>query len=321
MKVSVLVVTYRHERYIGDALDGILSQETDFEVEVIVGDDCSDDGTRRVIRDYQSRHPGRIRTVFPEANLGDGGKPMFAETVRIARGEFLAVLDGDDYWTSPSKLQRQVEFLERHPECPACFHDVLMMREDGSAPSVRYNGEGFPTWSGLTEAIRLNFVAACAPMFRRGVIQPLPASFWTLPWGDYPLLIAAAECGPIGYIDEVMGVYRLHGEGLYSGLAQKGRLEQQVAFYEQLVADLDHDHRPVARHELAYRLFELAAVHNWEGDRDTARGLLRRSLAECPGRWKRRDLLRLRLWLSPGPGRPRRGGTAEPASDDRASRS
>ena len=125
MKVSVSVTTYNHSKFIAQALESILMQDVDFDYEIIVGDDCSTDGAREIIATYQQQFPDRIRYIFPQSNLGDRGKLMFIETIRACNGEYIAMMDGDDYWTAPDKLRRQVEYLEAHPECPMCYHNVL----------------------------------------------------------------------------------------------------------------------------------------------------------------------------------------------------
>src|SRR3954465_15851673 len=98
MRVSVLLTSYEHERYIAEALDGVLAQEG-VAFELLVGDDASTDGTRSVLAPYPRDHPGVIRTFLPETNMGNGGKAIFAALMGRAQGDYLAVLDGDDYWT------------------------------------------------------------------------------------------------------------------------------------------------------------------------------------------------------------------------------
>jgi len=109
MEVSVLVTTYNHERYIAQALDSVLMQETDFDYEIVILEDCSTDATREIILAYQKRHPDKIRLRLAAQNQCSN-KP-FAEEFQASSSPYIAMLDGDDYWTSPEKLQKQVEFL------------------------------------------------------------------------------------------------------------------------------------------------------------------------------------------------------------------
>jgi glycosyltransferase involved in cell wall biosynthesis len=278
VKVSVSITTYNHEPYIAQAVEGVLAQETDFDFEVVVGDDCSTDGTRAVILDLARRHPGRIRPIFPEKNFGDGGKRIFLETIKACQGRYIATMDGDDYWTSPNKLQLQVELLDSHPECSMCFHDVLKVYDDGSRPSERYNG---PTpkrlWT-LDDAFERCFAAACSPLFRREVLDGLPPWYLELPFGDWPLLVLAARQGPIVYLDEVMGVYRIHAGGMWSRLTSIARLEGILAFYRQLEAGLGPAYRARLRRGAARYERDLAFLYEAEGDVGKARSAALRAL-------------------------------------------
>src|SRR5437899_12856070 len=139
MKVTALVTTYNHGNYIAQALDSVLMQKTNFEYEIIVAEDCSIDRTRSIVLDFQRRDPERIRLVLPAENLGSAGNRVFAQAFELAQGEYVALLDGDDYWTSPKKLQKQVEFLGTHPECVLCFHNALRIYEDGSSATFPQN--------------------------------------------------------------------------------------------------------------------------------------------------------------------------------------
>ena len=110
VKVSVAMITYNHERFIAQAIESVLMQQTDFAVELVIGEDCSTDGTRAIVRDYGERYPERIRLLLPEHNLGM--MPNFVATLKACRGQYVASVEGDDYWTDPHKLQKQVDFLE-----------------------------------------------------------------------------------------------------------------------------------------------------------------------------------------------------------------
>ena len=129
-KVSVVVLSYNHEKYIRQALDSILAQKTDFAFEVLVGDDCSQDGTRLILEEYAERYPDIMRPFLREKNLGPTRN--LYETLKEARGEYLASCEGDDFWTDENKLQRQSDFLDAHPEFVGCVHPVGVVGEDGA---------------------------------------------------------------------------------------------------------------------------------------------------------------------------------------------
>lgn len=279
MKVSVSITAYNHEPYIAQAIQGVLAQETEFDFEIVVGDDGSTDGTREVVLDLARRHPGRIWPVFPAQNHGDGGKRIFLATIRACRGGYIATLDGDDYWTSPRKLQGQADFLDLHPECPMCFHDVLKVHEDGSRPPARYNGPDQPRFSTLEDMLRRCLPAACTPLFRREVLDAVPDWYLDLPFGDWPLYILAAQRGPVGYLDEVWGVYRLHAGGMWSRLSSIERLEGILGFYRRIGEALGPRYRTPLRRAAAKYERDLAFLYEGAGEIRKAQRAALRALA------------------------------------------
>lgn len=130
-KLSVILITYNHEKYIAKALDSVLAQETDFPFEIVVGEDRSPDQTREIVKEYAKKYPDIIRMVPREKNTGRPTLNVY-ETTMACRGEYLAYLEGDDYWTDTHKLQKQVDFLEEHPEYIAVTHAHKMIDENGN---------------------------------------------------------------------------------------------------------------------------------------------------------------------------------------------
>ncbi|MDY3254093.1 MAG: glycosyltransferase family 2 protein [Lachnospiraceae bacterium] len=130
-KLSVILITYNHEKYIEKALDSVLSQVTDFPFEIVIGDDCSPDDTKNIIREYRDKYPDIIRIVHREKNTGRPTLNVY-ETTMKCRGDYLAYLEGDDYWTDNSKLQKQMDFLNEHPEYIACTHSHKMIDDNGN---------------------------------------------------------------------------------------------------------------------------------------------------------------------------------------------
>ena len=127
-KVSAIIITYNHVRFIAQAIESVLLQEVDFPVEIIIGDDCSTDGTRELVKAYAEKYPNVIRALLPAHNLGMGKN--FRALYTACNGEFIALMDGDDYWSDPRKLQKQVAFMEHNPEfsmCGTAVSDVVML--------------------------------------------------------------------------------------------------------------------------------------------------------------------------------------------------
>ncbi len=143
-KLSVVFITYNHEPFIREALDSVFMQETDFEFEIVVGEDCSTDGTRDIIREYNDKYPGRMKLLFREKNLGCPTLNVY-QTIMEAEGEYLAFLEGDDYWTDPKKLQKQVDFLESNPEYMGTTCTFRLIGERGD-PTVNESLTKLYSW-------------------------------------------------------------------------------------------------------------------------------------------------------------------------------
>lgn len=300
MKVSVLVMTYNHARFIAQALDSALMQETSFPYEIIVSEDCSSDGTREIVKDYHRRFPDKIRLLLSERNLASNA--VVARGVDAARGEYVALLDGDDYWVSPHKLQKQVDFLEHHPECAICFHNATVVHENGSQEPhlwTRMNQREITTLEDLWMG---NYIATCSTMFRRGLFGEFPAWYESFfPITDWPLHILNAEHGKIGYINEVMGVYRYHSQGAYSQLSQPEKLEATLQFYRRMNACLNFKYNGLVQTAIAKYFIEWAEEYLRRGDVGAARRAFKLYLTGRPINkyisLKRMGALCLRLYL------------------------
>ncbi len=217
LKASFCVVTYNHEKFVGKMLDSLLMQETNFPFEIIVGDDCSKDGTQTILKDYQSRFPDKIRLLLHERNLGLNGKFNALQCFAMAKGEYIAQFDGDDYLTSPHKLQRQVDMLDANPHYSASYHNAEVIFDDNAAPPYLFNtlDKKEIVVDDLIGEEELCFIATSSLVFRRQDFEENPDPDWTnlSTSGDIPRNIMFASRGPIGYIDEVMSVYRKNRGG------------------------------------------------------------------------------------------------------------
>ena len=231
MKVSVCITTYNHRPFIAQALDGVLSQQTDFDFEILLGEDDSSDGTRQIALDYAARYPDRIRLFLHDRKdvLYIDGRPTgrrnFVYNIEQARGEYVALLDGDDYWTDSRKLQKQADFLDRHPETAICFHAAQGKNQVDPARDYVLRPPGRQPFYTLRDLVRENLVPSCSTMFRRGLFGAFPDWFYRTSTGDWPLHILNAMQGNLGYIDEVMAVYRIHLGGVWMGWPLARRLE------------------------------------------------------------------------------------------------
>src|ERR1700730_9288744 len=213
MKLSVVMVTYNHERFIAQALDSILAQRVNFDYEIVVGDDCSTDSTRDILKDFHRRYPGRIVPLLREQNLG--ANRNFEAALPACSGQYLAFLEGDDYWICEDKLQRQVDFLDAHPDFAICCHRVRFLEETPSAKADVFPSGPAGPYS-LDYLLKGNFIVTCSTVLRRDLIPSLPRWFSKMKLGDWPLFVLVARHGKIELMDGVMAVYRAHAGSNWS---------------------------------------------------------------------------------------------------------
>ena len=244
-EVSVIVVTYNHEPFIARALDSVLAQHTDFPVEILISEDASTDRTRDIVGEYAATHNDRVRLLLSDRNLNSN--EVTTRAIEAARGRYLAIMDGDDYWTSPEKLQCQVSFLEAHPECSVCFHDTTVVDAAGQLLEETFVRKDVPRFSDLEDILVGNYVPGSAAMIRRATLLPLPLWLNAAPYGDWALLIVAARQGRLGFLVDVLGAYRKHAGGVWSRLDEGQQLVGIVRFLDFLAEHIWPDRRMFIR--------------------------------------------------------------------------
>lgn len=302
MKLSVLVMTYNHINFIRRALDSALMQETDFDFEILISEDCSTDGTREVVLDYHRQYPEKIRLLLSEQNIHSN--QVVIRGIEAARGKYIALLDGDDYWTSPQKLQKQVDYLDQHPECAMCFHNALVVSEEGKKDPWLWTPSDQKEISTLEDIWMGNFIATCSTMFRNHLTGQIPDWYITMfPITDWPLHILNAERGHIGYVNEVMGVYRHHGAGFYSPLSEAEKLQETLKFYKVMNRNMDFKYDRLINTAISKYFFEWAEEYANRGDMVSGRASFKNCLRGRPLNphisLKQILLLALRLYKPP----------------------
>jgi glycosyltransferase involved in cell wall biosynthesis len=301
-KVSVLVTTYNQENFITKAIDSVLTQAVDFPYEIVIGEDASADRTREIVKNLASQHPDKIRVLLRDSDvanrdrrLGLAGKINYLQALRACRGQYIAILDGDDYFTSVQKLQRQVDFLDTHPECVICFHNVLAFYEDGNRAPEKLSPPDRKEIGDLEELLLGNFIPACSIMYRREPVIRIPDWFLTAKMGDWPLNILKAQYGKIGYLNEVMAAYRVHAGGVWTRRQRSHQLLTSIKVLDQIHSDLDFKYRDRIRDAKTRLLFELAELYVQRDHRRLALIPVRRGLRTSRGAHKGLVNLYLRL--------------------------
>jgi len=231
--VTVLTITYGHESYISETIKGVLNQEVSFPIEMIIADDCSHDNTEGVVNDYIENHPngGIIRYFKHKQNKGVNSNFDWAS--KLCRGKYVAVCEGDDYWTDPLKLQSQVDFLDSHEGYSMCFHNVVIFNDTQQKFHEDNITRTVSDTTGLKDLARGNYIHTPSVLFRSDIF-PLPNWFEQTPIGDFPLWCLSALNGKIYKMPNKMAVYRVHDKGAMSGF-KKANLSDQIIHNEGMI--------------------------------------------------------------------------------------
>lgn len=217
--VSIICITYNHEKYIVDALESFLMQKTSFKYEVLIHDDASTDRTAEIIREYEKRYPDVIKPIYQKENQYSRGvkKINYRYNHTRAQGRYVAICEGDDYWIDPYKLQKQVDYMQSNPNCSLCFHAADIIKEGkGKIGEIKpYEKDCISP----TEDIILGdggFMATNSIIYRKDAMDNPPEFYFDAPVGDYPLQIITSTKTYAYYINEIMSVYRTGVKGSWS---------------------------------------------------------------------------------------------------------
>lgn len=220
LTVSVFVITYNHEDYIEKALESILMQETNFDYEIVVGEDCSTDNTRKILLEYKKKHPKKFKLLLHEKNIGAMQNQI--KTMDACTGKYIAICEGDDYWVSPHKLQKQVNFLESNPSYNICGHSVQC-----SVPSIFSKKMIFKKDQriNLKKVIYTNCVHTSSFLFRNIQKHEGYDDFFNkVSNGDFPILVYYSQDKGIYVFKEKMSVYRTDNpDSIWIGKLEKGQ--------------------------------------------------------------------------------------------------
>jgi glycosyltransferase involved in cell wall biosynthesis/SAM-dependent methyltransferase len=219
--ISIACVAYNHEKYIAQAVEGFLMQEINFLVEIIIHDDASTDNTAKIVAEFAQKYPALIYPIFQAVNqYSQKRKPFIDFIFPKCRGKYIAVCEGDDYWTDPNKLQKQIDFLESNPEYVICFHNAQVMFDDPREKIMLYSD--FP-WNGIDrkrdvytieDLIATPLCPTASVIFRKPANFNLPDWFYKVPSGDMALQTLLCGDGKVKYFDECWAVYRKHSAGI-----------------------------------------------------------------------------------------------------------
>lgn len=226
--LSVCIQTYNHAQYIKECLDSVLNQKVGFEYEILIGEDSSNDGTRELCIEYAKKHPSKIRLFLHDRsnviyiNNNPTGRYNFLYNLSQARGKYIALCEGDDFWTDKLKLQKQADFLESNPKVNLTFHPVYVFREEKRELINSTRGERIGKLHTTKDFILGVPASTLSMVFRNDIL--LPKWFKTVYGGDKYLAILLSLAGDAYCFKERMGVYRVHSKNITNAWAKKNSL-------------------------------------------------------------------------------------------------
>ena len=217
--LSVFIMVYNHAEYLKECIDNILTQKTNFNYDIVIGEDCSKDNSREILLNYQKLYPGKFKLLLYPHNIGAIRNQN--EVFKNCLGKYMAICEGDDYWTDSLKLQKQVSFLEQNPEYSLTFHKIKELSSRQQPFTVK-NPDVEKTYT-LEDLSKQNFIITVSVVFKKN-FDEMPKWMDYSPIGDYPLHMLNASFGLIKYFPEEMAAYRV-GSGIWS---TKSRVDQMI---------------------------------------------------------------------------------------------
>ena len=223
MKLSICTITYNQREFISQALNSFLTQQTNFNYEIIVADDCSTDGTRDILLQYESKYSEKIHLILQEKNVGM--IKNFKTALEACKGQYVALCEGDDYWIDNQKLQKQVNLLDARPDIAISFH-TAQIEFSGIEPFAFPNiNEHTKEISTIEDLIQGNIMHTPTCVFRNHLFTKYPKAFMQLKLGDWLLHLLNAHKGNIHFMKDTMAVYRVQSNSSWSSLSHIKQVE------------------------------------------------------------------------------------------------
>jgi glycosyltransferase involved in cell wall biosynthesis len=231
--VSIVMITYGHENYIIEAIEGVLMQEVNFPIELLIANDNSPDNTDLVVKNFLKNHPKSSIVKYIKHDENKGMMLNFIFALRQCTGDYIAICEGDDFWTNTNKLQLQVDFLEQNKNFVGSFHNVSVKNTFNKNESLFYSKSKKSSSFGINRIISKNPIPTLSVVFRKTYLQ-LTKDFSNFVVGDWPLHILIAQFGDYYYINKNMGCYRIHEGGVHQGM-NNWDLNRKIRYTERLL--------------------------------------------------------------------------------------
>lgn len=278
--VSICITTYNQENFIQETIESVLQQETDFPIEVLVGEDCSTDATRQIVLEFERQHPGIVRAVLSPINVG--ANKNLVGLLKETRGKYVALLEGDDLWTSTQKIKKQASFLDQHPECTICFHRAERYIQEEDQITGVWPDRDLPMITTIEDLSKLNYIPTCSVMYRNVDIGGFSRRYYELKVGDWPLHMMYAQKGKIGFVDEIMARYRIHNTNSFSNLSMLGKFERIVPAQEFMFNRLPKENKITLSGVILEFCYQIAQMSLAENNNGKARHYLSKGMFYLP---------------------------------------
>ena len=231
--VSVTMITYNHENFISEAIEGVMMQNVSFNIELVIGEDCSNDRTRDIIKDFQKKYPDKIILKLPNKNLGTNVNSVSNKL--LCRGKYIAECEGDDYWIDPNKLQKQVDFLESNSDFVLCASNSKVLKNGVLFDNFSYENKRSLNIKNLLTDNTSNPIPTATVVFLREALNIVNFNFVSeCKFGDLPLYIELLNIGKIYFFNDFFSVYRITDTGIHASLTNQEKKKHIIDFYYQV---------------------------------------------------------------------------------------
>lgn len=251
--VSIVSLVYNHRPFIIRAIESWLMQKTDFTFEIVIGEDCSTDGSREIVFDYAAKYPDLINVITSDSNVGM--RENSVRTNEAARGKYIAFCEGDDYWIDTMKLQKQVDFMESNPDFSICFHDAIVIWNDKSFPPKYFCEKNQKEITTTEDVINSWYIPSASMLMRREYLHDKPEWFKHVYNGDWGTQLILSTKGKIKYIDQIMSVYRKNAGALSGGIGRNVEFVNSKKI--QLLTFFDEYSNGKFKHEIQNKIDDL----------------------------------------------------------------
>jgi glycosyltransferase involved in cell wall biosynthesis len=300
--VSVCVVTYNDRDYIAQCMESLLIQKTTFKVEFLIHDDASTDGTTEIIKKYEREHPDKFNNVYQEENQFLKQNTLVNILFKNAKGKYIALCHGDDYWTDPAKLQKQIDFLEVNPGFSMCFHNV-MIKEEYTDMSLRKGDRLFNPvmkkdvfeFSDVVDGWLAN---TSSIVFRSSCINTFPDWFNKCMSGEIVIIAFNAAMGNIKYLNFVGSVYRMNDNGVSKNYHGRYLIEGRLFFLNSLNTHFNFKYSRSIKPALAKYYARLIFIELMEGRFLKACSAIVKSIFASPRIFYKQFLLEIKYYSS-----------------------